>query len=343
MKVARVIDALSAETQELSLLTLDGAKDLSAVASSPNITRVRLPKSKRLDLSALLALPKLTTLDLASCTPTQLAIINQLPALEFLSLSKSDPSALRGLARPLTGLVFWSTKIHHHIDVALGATGLKSLEVGTKHSDLADTRPLPAFKTLETLRIASNKLKSLAPVAHLKTLQELDASRQKVLTSCRGVESLHSLTTLQLKQTGIKDIAPITGLPALERLDLTQVPVQSLAGIGECKTLRSLAVTSPKIQSLDALADHPALEAFDYWPRNRAYLEDPSALESVTQLKRLDLKTTTTDFSFLDALPGLTWLKLDAPHFDDFEALRARPDLEWSVRSSSGHHSSFGD
>ena len=135
------------------------------------------------------------------------------------------------------------------------------LDFSKTESPITDLSVLQLCGNLRDLRLTSTQLKSLAPLAYCKKLEQL------VLVDCNTVDltplqSCKGLKILLLQGEGVTDISVVAGLKKLDRLILKNCNAPDLTPIKDCKTLSILRLEGEGVTDISAAASLKKLKMF---------------------------------------------------------------------------------
>ncbi len=129
--------------------------------------------------------------------------------------------------------------------------------------NIASLSGLEYFKSLQILKLDGKtdkvKVKDLAPLAKLKTLEYLELPRNDI-EELGPLSGLTNLKELDLHGNKIKDLAPLKGLTQLEKLDVSQNYLLT----GDCKSnekLTSLKTVQDFLKKCLKIPSPPAVES----------------------------------------------------------------------------------
>jgi len=186
--------------------------------------------------------------------------------------------------------------------------------------NITDIGALKYFTEILSLNLTNNTISDLAPIAGLKKLTELELGGNPI----RNLSPLSALTNLKkitLFHTHINDLSPLANL-SLQEINIGDCPIlditplngkQSLtllwlnfnqyadtAVIKSLVNLKTLAVMSCKLNSLDCTK---GLMQLEHLLADRNDISDLSPLKSMYHLTTLSLnKTSVKDLSMLETL-----------------------------------------
>ena len=144
------------------------------------------------------------------------------------------------------------------------------------NANIYDLQGLENFDGLIELNVSGNSdIRSIEPIRHCIELEKLNASGTTLVNNISAVEDLIHLRSLILNNVGLTEIASIITLnnkqieendeSALEVLDVSANNLESLAGVENIRSLRSLSATKNNISQL------PDLSNLEYLERLTAY------------------------------------------------------------------------
>ena len=149
-----------------------------------------------LDLSILAEMPFLRGVEIYDWEVTDVRIVEELPNLEVLGLQikRTKPIDFSRLPNLRVALLTWCKGFEGVFSVP----GLEYLNVS--NFPLEDLRPLSALQSLRRLSLTSRKLRSLAGIADLRLLEDLDLYDCRVLEDDDGLEILPNLKKLEIDE-----------------------------------------------------------------------------------------------------------------------------------------------
>ncbi len=127
---------------------------------------------------------------------------------------------------------------------------------------IEDLKPLARLSNVIVIDCSNTNIKSLTGIENLRNLTELDCSNNDNINSLIPVTGLINLISLNCGNTMVKSLAPLTYLKNLRRLDVHLCTINSLAQVGDLKSLTYLNVSQNHslfslagIEKLTQLAD----------------------------------------------------------------------------------------
>ncbi len=322
------------EAQDLKYLTgletlkLSGnqIQDLSPLEGLIHLKTLELAENDADDLAALAGMKELVHLDLAHNPISDLSPLQGLSKLEWLDCSNHG-SGWMG-----------DTRIDYPIDqLNRFAQGL-----------ITDASPLSGLTGLKVLRLGGNPIHSLAPLAQLTQLEELDIHCVRA-RDWSSLSALAALRVLDLSENDIEHIEFLKKHPALEQLDLSGNLVQSLEPLASLPALTDLHImecglanydtfgAEPEVSLWNQLAQLPALKrlwAGNYGMCNDTYRNEPGALfwaEQMPKLEELYLPYSSLrgmSDTLAEFLPSLRVLDLTYSDVKSLEGLRGMSALK---------------
>ncbi len=163
------------------------------------------------------------------------------------------------------------------------------------------------FENLNSLYIDYSEFDSIDELIHVKHLENLTLRCDENLTDFSVLEKLSELEMLSLEAKGLKMLDFVSGLKHLDTLTIAGGKLQTLSGIEECTTLRSLSVTS--CMELKDMSAVTGLENLQELALDMPYGCSEPKLDGLTGLKKLSLEQFH-DCSFLEDMVNLTELHL---------------------------------
>ena len=182
---------------------------------------------------------------------------------------------------------------------------------------------------LKTLRLGSNNIVDLSPLAELTQLTSLNLAFNVSPVSVNGLtdvtplENLTKLRTLNLGGNYITDVTPLEKLPKLTNLEMWGNRITDVAHLAKLTQLTHLDLSSNAITDVSPLENLTKLINLDLSTNRKL---DVSSLEKLTQLRILDLGgNNITDVaplaSSLEKLTQLTTLYLGDNNITDLSPL----------------------
>ena len=202
-------------------------------------------------------------------------------------------------------------------------TGLTILDVSD--NTLGSLAPLASLTGLKELNLSDNNtLSNLSPLASLTQLETLDASGN-LISDLSPLAGLTSLTRLELGSNQIADLSPLDGLTNLETLNLPSNEIVNLAPLAGLTNLTRLDLENNQIVDLSRLSNLSALETLSL-PNN--LLTGLSTLPTLPALRSLRLSNNPiTSLAGLDPQPALDFLSARGCEFSDLSPLAEIPSL----------------
>jgi internalin A len=270
-----------AQCKHLVSLDLSGnrVEDISCLMDLQELMGLNLNNNRVTDLSPLMSLSDLTVLSVESNGISNIAVLSYLTKLEELHLDGNDIKSFSPLSN-LTSLQLLSLR-----------------DTGITDDDLDVLISLKELKTLDlrdNVDLSANKVDEL----------------QKALPDCSIVTSDLLYTVTFGNETFRSDVETLTAVSA---------NVNSLAGLENFKSLKSLVLSNNAVTSLEELKDLSALEVLDLYSNG---VSDLSPLKNHTRLRSIDLiRNNISDISALGSCTGLEDLELSFNSISDISAL----------------------
>ena len=158
---------------------------------------------------------------------------------------------------------------------------------------------------LETLSVGKNYVSSVAPLAGLEYLTEVDVSTNQI-EDIAALGQVPNLTTLSIGGNMVRDVSALASLKNLEHLAISDNLISDASPLGKITTLKSLQISDTFIRSLEGFETLAVLE--ELYLEN-TFIEDVTPLHSLKNLKRLNLHGTYVSLEKIAALkaavPGL--------------------------------------
>ncbi len=219
-------------------------------------------------------LAAITRLDATRSGVVDLTDIRWLPNLISLDLSENDINSIE----PLGAL----SRLQE----------LDLRDLGSCPGGRIDLRPLARLEALRRLDLSGNRACSqFTGLGDLGRLEDLSL-RNTRLSSLEPLVSLVRLRDLDLRATDLDgaDLSSLASLGVLERLNLRETGVSRIDALNELTTLRYLNLHSnPRIESLEPVGGLRRLHTLII--RN-VPLRDPAILNRLTELRRLNVRST---------------------------------------------------
>ena len=252
---------------------------------------------------------------------SDLAVINRIRSIEALFLTNSpeinDLSALaeypslRALAIEGGGLTNQSL-----LQLAASDWLPKSLRSLTLAGSFDEISALGDFINLEDLRLGSDALKNLAPIARLPLLAFLGVESAGLKT-LEDLKNTDSLTTIGLIAPSLKSIAPIAALPQLDTLFVENAVLIDFGALADSDSLRVLEFRNTGLDSLDFLRGSGGGVSLDL---DELYLRG-------NEIRDLDL---------LSQLPNLNALSVGENPIRSLDPIGKLSQLEWLSLADTG-------
>ncbi|MBQ3503388.1 MAG: leucine-rich repeat domain-containing protein [Oscillospiraceae bacterium] len=188
---------------------------------------------------------------------------------------------------------------------------------------LEDLAMLPS---VEKLTIRGNRIGTLAYLANLTKLRELDLSGSRFpAEDLFHLASLPDLTHLTMAGCGLSTIASLATTQNLTHLDLSNNTLQKLEPLSSMGTLTQLNLSHNAITNLSALSTLSNLERLDV---SFNALTSLAPIATNLKLSWLDAgNNQLATLSGMDNLPGLTYLSVEYNKLTDVAALASNTTL----------------
>ena len=174
-----------------------------------------------------------------------------------------------------------------------------------RNKGIRDLTGIQFAKNLQLLRLPTNQISDLSPLAGLVELVRLELSENPVsdMSALRGLKNLNRLS---MNHTSISDISLVRSLPSLTIFGFRDTYVSDLSPLRGSINMTALGFSnkSESISDLSPLAGLINLEYINSWGNS---ISDLSPLAGLTKLERVDF--CGGDISNLTPLAGLTGLK----------------------------------
>lgn len=261
-----------------------------------------------------------------------------LPAGETLIYAVSV--AENGLVSPLTSLGYTITGVIQEVtfaDPAMEAAARQQLGMDagkavfsnqlweitefTAPEGVTTYEDLQWMPYLKSLTLCDQKMESLADLASLSQLEELDLSGSSFpVDQLRVIAALPSLKKLSLADCGLSTISDLANAPGLTHLDLSNNTIRNLDPLSAMTTLTSLDLTNNAVSKVDALG---MLVNLDTLILNYNAVTSMEPLGGCIKLSHLE--ADHNEISRLDGvahLPMLTHLSVDSNKLSGVDVLR---------------------
>ena len=174
-----------------------------------------------------------------------------------------------------------------------------------RNKGIRDLTGIQFAKNLQLLRLPTNQIYDLSPLAGLVELVRLELSENPVsdMSALRGLKNLNHLS---MNHTSISDISLVRSLPSLTIFGFRDTYVSDLSPLRGSINMTALGFSnkSESISDLSPLAGLINLEYINSWGNS---ISDLSPLAGLTKLEIVDF--CGGDISDLTPLAGLTGLK----------------------------------
>ncbi len=169
----------------------------------------------------------------------------------------------------------------------------------------------------------------LSPLVGLSTLKSLSVHLSKEHRDLKIFAPFCRLQSIEFQRgTEVRNLSPLREFHALESLNLNEFEsVRSLAPLGELSELRSLYLnTCSAVKDFSPISQLNKLTSL--WLFGNVGMTDLSIISGKTALTRLEVGGNLTDYSALEGLTGLQFLRVASPTFTDLSRVRRLIDLE---------------
>ena len=275
--------------QRLELIEA-GIVNIDFIKHLVNLKHLDLSFNDITDLTPLKGLFKLDRLDLYGSDVTNLCPLAELTNLTFLDLTLEHPNnndvnvnqlrnlinlenlSLRGLSisslefiSGFTNLSFLKLALGSVREFTIPETLINLVEIGLRHSDIANLTSLDKLPNLRTLDVSYCKSNSLNFLARVTNLRDLDLS---------GIQ--------------LTDLAPLKGLTNLTKLNLSGNRISDIGILKKFTDLTFLSLSDNKISNISHLKNITGIVSLDL---KNNQISDVTHLENLTKLIRLDLSS----------------------------------------------------
>ena len=252
---------------------------------------------------------------------SDLAVINRIRSIEALFLTNSpEINDLSALAEypSLRALAIDGGGLTNQSLLQLAASdwlpqSLRSLTLAGRFDEIS---VLKNFNNLEDLRLGSDALKDLAPIARLPLLAFLGVESAGLKT-LEDLKNTDSLTTIGLIAPSLKSIAPIAALPQLDTLFVEDAALIDFGALADSDSLRVLEFRNTGLDSLDFLRGSGGGVSLDL---DELYLRG-------NEIRDLDL---------LSQLPNLNALSVGENPIRSLDPIGKLSQLEWLSLADTG-------
>ena len=252
---------------------------------------------------------------------SDLAVINRIRSIEALFLTNSpEINDLSALAEypSLRALAIDGGGLTNQSLLQLAASdwlpqSLRSLTLAGRFDEIS---VLKNFNNLEDLRLGSDALKDLAPIARLPLLAFLGVESAGLKT-LEDLKNTDSLTTIGLIAPSLKSIAPIAALPQLDTLFVEDAALIDFGALADSDSLRVLEFRNTGLDSLDFLRGSGGGVSLDL---DALYLRG-------NKIRDLDL---------LSQLPNLNALSVGENPIRSLDPIGKLSQLEWLSLADTG-------
>ena len=314
---------------DLLYLSLSGNQisDLTPLANLDNLRHITLNSNNVSNLSLLTTLPSLKRLHVRNNPLSEASINEHIPALESrgveveFSVSYSSSSSNDEVFIPDAALRRY---IEEELKKSLGETirqgdmntlrhlyyetirqgdmyQLRHLYYGSSLG-IKNLRGLEAAKNLEILRISSNKISDLTPLANLLKLIQLYINFTEV-SDLTPLANLTRLEDLYISSTEISDLTPLANLTRLEDLRASNNKISDLTPLANLTRLENLNISFNEVSDLTPLANLPSLRVINLDGNN---VSDLSPLTTLPRLFSLDARgNPLSEASINEHIPAL--------------------------------------
>ena len=206
------------------------------------------------------------------------------------------------------------------------AKNLQLLRLPT--NQVSDISPLAGLVELVRLELSENPVSDMSALRGLKNLNHLSMN-QTLISDISLVRSLPSLTIFGFRDTYVSDLSPLTGLINMTALGFSNKSesISDLSPLAGLINLEYINSWGNSISDLSPLAGLTKLEELNLCGGN---ISDLSPLAGLTGLKELYLVSEEiSDISPLAGLTGLTRLSLEHNEIPDVSPLTGLTNLKW--------------
>lgn len=187
------------------------------------------------------------------------------------------------------------------------ATNLQQLRL--RSNCISDISPLAGLVNLEELDVSNNQIADLSPLAGLEDVTYLNIHANRI-SDLSPVAGLTRVTQLIVRFNQIRDIRPIAGLTALYELDLGGNQISDISALSSLRRLLSLGLWDNRVSNVAPLSGLTELLELDI---DINQITDLSPLANLVHLYSLDLENNLiSDIQPLCGLTRLTYLNLRA-------------------------------
>ena len=242
----------------LRKLTVEGQKitglsELSALTRLEDLRFVDCRFSDPKQLSVVASLPNLTSLTLSDCGLSTIADLSGAPKLEYLDLSSNG--GLRDLSVLAEMTTLQEVYLQHNAITTLeklsGLTNLEKLDVS--YNAITSLSYLANSIKLRSLIADGNQIADTIGISSLSLLETLSLNYNK-LTDVSSLASCTELKKLSFNNNDVKNLSSLGGLLKLEELDFSYNTVEFLPDWQEGCSLRNINGSHNLLQSIDPLA-----------------------------------------------------------------------------------------
>lgn len=207
--------------------------------------------------------------------------------------------------------------------------------VGTKDGKVTKIEGLENMRNIKQLILRCCLISSMDGVQTLETLTKLELYDNQIeRISC--VERLQSLVILDISFNSIRDMSPVASLPLLEELYIAQNKLRRISGLENMKHLRILDLGANRIRDMDGLQNLTSLKSL-WLGKNK--IEHIKHVEQMTELTQLDVQNNRlTSLYGLQGMVALEELYLAHNRILTMEGLptSSTPTLKTIDLSSNG-------
>jgi len=169
------------------------------------------------------------------------------------------------------------------LDCLAAIPTLRTLEI--EHTGVSDLSPIRSSAGLTQLYFSSTDVVDITPLADLPNLVNLDFNDTAV-SDLTALEELGQLRTLVINGCkGVTNLESLGATESLVKLDISRTSVSDLHGLASHRHLQILVAGELDIDSIDVIADLPALESL--YINNAGQPIDLGCLRSSPSLRAL--------------------------------------------------------
>ena len=186
---------------------------------------------------------------------------------------------------------------------------LETLRLGS--NQVSDISPLAGLTNMEALYLGENQISDISPLAGLTNIRSLELEKNQI-SDLSALTGLTKMEVLGLYFNQVSNISPLAGLTSMVYLDLDSNQVSNISALTGLTNIKRLDLSMNQISDISPLAGLTALNMLDLSPNQ---ISDISALVDNTGLGDGDI--IWLKYNRLDLSPGSQAMK-------DINALEAR-------------------